>query len=197
MSGFSAHDDFGSHAPSTNSTLGLDHVFNWNAEPITEGPAPTLRLLPALAPFLRRPRSKVPVRDTDLVHRSTLRPREALRPFLGHRAKMPRIRFYNRRFASRAPMSRHYLWRLPAERRGKPADVRPRDRFRIDGVFAPLEFDRDAGPPCGHPASNGCALDGASPALGRSAATSRADARGGGKAPEPCRLAATSPNRTL
>jgi hypothetical protein len=32
-------------------------------------------------------------------------------------------------------------------------------------------FDRDAGPPCGHPASNGCALDGASPASGRSATT--------------------------
>lgn len=93
------------------------------------------RLLPALAPFLRRRRSKVPVRDTDLVHRWALPPRGALRPFLGHSAKMPRIRFYNRRFASRAPMSRHYLWRLPAERRGKPADVRPRDRFRIDGVL--------------------------------------------------------------
>jgi hypothetical protein len=66
MSGFSAHDDLGSHAPSTNSTLGLAHAFNWNAEPINEGPAPTLRLLPALAPFLRRRRSKGPRSGTPI-----------------------------------------------------------------------------------------------------------------------------------
>jgi hypothetical protein len=32
---------------------------------------------------------------------------------------MPRYRFYNRRFASRAPEIKHHFWRLPASRRGK------------------------------------------------------------------------------
>lgn len=41
---------------------------------------------------------------------------------------MPRNRFYNRRLASRAPASKHHLWRLPAARCGKPASARPRDR---------------------------------------------------------------------
>jgi hypothetical protein len=56
----------------------------------------------------------------------------------------------------------------------------------------------DAGPPCGHPASSSFALDGATPASGRSAATFLvALARGGFEAPPLCRLAGAPPNRTL
>jgi hypothetical protein len=41
----------------------------------------------------------------------------------------------------------------------KPADVRHRDRSPALGFR--LRLSCGAGPPCGHPASNGCALDGA------------------------------------
>ena len=51
---------------------------------------------------------------------------------------MPRNRFYNRRFTSRAPVRRHHLRRLPAERRGKPADVPLRDHPGARRVSAAL-----------------------------------------------------------
>jgi hypothetical protein len=50
---------------------------------------------------------------------------------------MPRIRFYNRRFASRAPMSKHHLWRLPAD---PPWETRRRSTSRslsTRGLFGP------------------------------------------------------------
>lgn len=63
---------------------------------------------------------------------------------------------------------KHHLWRLPVERRGKPADVRLRDPPRT-GLLTLSQAG--AGPPCGHPASSDTALDGATPASGPSAAT--------------------------
>jgi len=56
-------------------------------------PRTLLRGRPPLAPF----------RASGLLLRSTSRPRWALRLSLGRGDKMPRIRFYNRRFTSRAP----------------------------------------------------------------------------------------------
>jgi hypothetical protein len=54
---------------------------------------------------------------------------------LGRTVKMPRIRFYNRRSRHEHPQQ-HHLWRLPAERRGKPASSRLRDRGSSEGVAA-------------------------------------------------------------
>ena len=70
---------------------------------------------------------------------------------------MPRYRFYNRRFASRAPEIKHHFWRLPASRRGKTrrrstlGDAPGTRRFRH---FAQARAE----PPCGHSASNGFVL---------------------------------------
>jgi hypothetical protein len=128
-SGFSAHHSSGPHAPSTNSTFWgsiTDQLVK--VESITEGPAPAFRPLPARGTLLRGQLTTSPVPGYWPRPSLDSAPRGALRPFLGHSAKMPRIRFYNRRFASRAPMSKHHFWRPCAERRGKPADVRPRDR---------------------------------------------------------------------
>jgi hypothetical protein len=47
-------------------------------------------------------------------------PRGASRPFLGHSAKMPRIRFYNRRFASRAPATNTTFGDCPPSAVGNP-----------------------------------------------------------------------------
>jgi len=55
---------------------------------------------------------------------------------------------------------KHPFRRLPVKRCGKPANVRLRDRPWV-GWLAPGTSLNGAGPPCGHPTSNGCALDGA------------------------------------
>jgi hypothetical protein len=47
-------------------------------------------------------------------------PRGASQPFLGHSAKMPRIRFYNRRFASRAPATNITFGDCPPSAVGNP-----------------------------------------------------------------------------
>jgi len=78
---------------------------------------------------------------------------------------MPRIRFYNRRFASRAPMQTPPLEtasRAPWETRRRSTS-RPASDTAFGRVFEP-----GAGPPRGHPASSGPALDGATPASGPS-----------------------------
>jgi hypothetical protein len=125
-SGFSAHRSSGPHAPSTDSTLLGGSIKDQlvKVESITEGPAPAFRPLPARGTLLRGQLTTSPVPGCWPRPSLDSAPRGALRPFLGHSAKMPRIRFYNRRFTSRAPMSKHHLWRPSAERRGKPADVR-------------------------------------------------------------------------
>jgi hypothetical protein len=78
---------------------------------------------------------------------------------------MLRIRFYNRRFASRAPAvktppletSRRAPWVTP------PAFA---FEIRLEQGACPL-LEGDAGPPRGHPASSGSVLDGTAPASGR------------------------------
>jgi hypothetical protein len=145
----------------------LDHGPNrFKVGAVTEGPAPAFRPLPARSTLLRRPMTNCPVPGDWPRPSLDSAPRGALRPFLGHSAKMPRIRFYNRRFTSRAPMVKHHLSRPSAERRGKPADVRLRDRLLERGARSDAVSSGDAGPPCGHPASSGFALDGAMPASG-------------------------------
>jgi hypothetical protein len=103
------------------------------------------------------------------------------------------FRFYNRRCASRAPVENITFGdRLPSAV-GKPASVRLPDRHRTK-AFPPTEGD--AGPPCGHPASNGRALDGAPPASGRSTLTFMLFRRGvRGRASLLYRLAAAPSDR--
>jgi len=61
--------------------------------------------------------------------------------------------------------------------RGKPAGARIED---LANEAFPPSVREDAGPPCGHPASNGRAFDGARPALDRSAtAPALSRSRGG------------------
>lgn len=87
-----------------------------------------------------------------------------LAAFLGRAGKMPRIRFYNRRFTSRAPektslseTARRALWETRQRSSSRPSSEHlARTRALLNG----------AGPPCGHPASNGCALDGANAGFG-------------------------------
>ena len=92
-------------------------------------------------------------------------PRIALRRSSVAAAKMPRIRFYNRRsrheHPSETPLS-ETARRAPWETRRRSTSRPPSARgFR-------LLASSGAGPPCGHPTSDGCALDGALPASGSS-----------------------------
>jgi hypothetical protein len=148
VSGFSAHDNSGAHAPSTDSTLGsttdqrfkaslssrgrhrsFDLCLPWHPSATTMVDVPrsgtSISSGPALNPALPQGPDSGPAQGARPCatarggktsrHRFDSAPRGASRPFLGHSAKMLRTRFYNRRFASRAPMSKHHLWRLPAE----------------------------------------------------------------------------------
>jgi hypothetical protein len=86
--------------------------------------------------------------------------------------------------------SKHHLRRLSAERRGK---TRRRSPSRSSSVAAfPRFAEEDAGPPCGHPASDSRALDGALPASGPSTATLVALSRRVGRALLPCRRGSDS-----
>lgn len=113
---------------------------------------------------------------------------------------MPRARFYNRRSRHEHPR-KHPIWRLPAERRGKPADVRHRDRSSAIG-FRLLPWC-GAGPPCGHPTSNSLALDGATTgfrSLDSLLPTVMPDSprcHAEGEAPRLCRPKVPLSNRTL
>jgi hypothetical protein len=122
-------------------------------------------------------------------------PRGASRPFLDCSAKMPRIRFYNRRFTSRAPANEHHLWRLRPSAVGNPPAFDFETASGEHGSAASL--GGCAGPPRGHPTSSSCVLDGTPPASGWLAATSALARLGWGRAPQPCRLPVTPPNRTL
>jgi len=117
-----------------------------------------------------------------------------LAAYLGHIAEVLRIRFYNRRFAHEHPPRKHPLRRLPAERRGK---TRRRSASRSSSsVASPPPFAEDAGPPRGHPASNGSVLDGTSPASGREAAAP-ALSRGAGSSVAAFSAASRLAGRTL
>jgi len=131
-----------------------------------------------------------PVRASDLLRRSTPCPREALRLSSGTSPRCLEIRFYNRRFASRAPVetcSSESVRRAPWE--NPPAlDFSDRPWWHFG------RSEDDAGPPRGHPASNGRALDGALPASGLSTShASCAKAWGEGRASLLFRLA-TAPS---
>jgi hypothetical protein len=149
------------------------------------------------APFCGGQGPPAPFRATGLLHRSTLR---LARPHGQPSVAAPRCF----EFVSTTDVSRH---EHPCRNitlgdcRRAPWENPPTFDFQIacwtaDALGA-RESSGDAGPPCGHPASNSFALDGATPASGRSAATLARLARGGGEAPQLCRLAVASPSRTL
>jgi len=168
------------HAPSTASTLLLDH-----------GPTETLGTCDRGA--RARPCDRLLARSTLAAKRKThdlvqaggscsslgVAPSYRLTAFLGRTAKMPRNRFYNRRLASRAPVFEERPLRRPfTGRRGKPAGVRLRGRHDKPGVsaFVPVTAPDHLAviqPPAAH------VLDGTVPASGRSATTGRACARCG------------------
>lgn len=131
-----------------------------------------MRPLPALSTLLRRTMTTCPVPGDWPSPSLDSVPRSALRPALDHGAKMPRIRFYNRRFAPRAPMTNITFGDCPSSNCGKPASVRFRDRLLDCGRSWRSRFPR-ATPD--HLAvirtSNSSAFDDALPASGRSAAT--------------------------
>jgi hypothetical protein len=105
--------------------------------------------------------------------------------------KMPRIRFYNRRSRNEHPQQ-HHLWRPRRLPWVKPPATSSRilrtRRFR-------RTFVKDAGPPCGHPASNGRAFDGARPASDRSATATALSRDRGGEMPQLYRLTTNLPRR--
>jgi hypothetical protein len=91
---------------------------------------------------------------------------------------------------------KHHLRRLSAERRGVNPPTFDFEAIPDIAAFPP-SFGDGAGPPCGHPASNGHVLDGTPPASGWSTATFALARSGGGRAPQLYRLPATPSNRTL
>jgi hypothetical protein len=111
-------------------------------------------------------------------------PREALRLSSGAASRCLEIRFYNRCFTSRAPVETS-----PSETVCRaPWETRRRSPSRSSSIVAfPRFAEEDAGPPCGHPASDSRALDGALPASGPSTATLVALSRRVGRALLPCR----------
>jgi hypothetical protein len=170
----------GPRAPSTDSIFELDDGPTCSAGTITKGPAPTFRPLLARSTLLRSEKPRVSSRPVasavarlctswGLAAFPRTQRQDASNPLL-----QPTFRVTSTR-------DKHHLWRLPAERSGKPANARLRDRPRRRDVSA-VSSEDCAGPPCGHPASNSHVLDGTPPASGRPTAHLRARAlRSGGK----------------
>jgi len=110
-----------------------------------------------VAPLLRRKPSPIPSGAVGLLDRSPSRPRIASR-----RSSAVPTRCLESVSTTDVHVTstrrKHPFRRLPVERRGKPADVRLRDR----SSFVRLSPRRSsgAGPPRGHPTSDGHTLDG-------------------------------------
>jgi hypothetical protein len=158
------------HAPSTDSTLGS--IMGPTGSPVTttEGNARASRPLHTLCTLAAPRTADDPVRVTHLLRRWTPFPRRASRPSLGHVAKMPRIPFLQPTFHVTSTRRNITFGDHPPSAVGKPASVRLLGSSPGPSGL-PLLPEDDAGPPCGHPASNGLALDGALPASGRSTLT--------------------------
>jgi hypothetical protein len=115
-----------------------------------------------------------PVRTGRLQPSLDAEPRSASRLRLDIAVKMLRLRFYNRRFASRAPAKTSSLETTAAFRRviGITRENPPLLGIRIAALARRFRrsFERDAGPPRrfqrGHPASGGHVLDGTKTGFG-------------------------------
>jgi hypothetical protein len=195
VSGFSAHESSGSHAPSTNSILGsiTDQLF---ADPSPRGLRRPFGLCLPGAPFRE---------DNDHLPRSGRLAFSVARLCASFGlAASPRTQrqdasnpFLQPTFRATSTHDEHHLWRPPAERRGKPADVRHRDRLWSADALG-------AADPRTTPDHLAVIRPPAAPRL-TARRWLRADrlprscslARGGVEAPQLCRLAAASPSRTL
>ena len=107
-----------------------------------------------------------PVRASRLPVARRCAPRGASRPFLGCTAWVRRTRFYNRLSLTCTRRKNTLSGACPPSAVGKPAGVPLRDPPRRGSSPSSAA---DAGPPRGHPASDGSVLDGTSPASGRGA----------------------------
>lgn len=131
----------------------------------TEGPASVFRPPRARSTLAARRKIDDLVQATHLLRRSTSCPRKASRPFLGH------VRQDASNSVSTTDVSRHEhpgkhpLWRPSEEHRGV---TRRCSTSRIVlGSGRCRRAENDAGPPRGHPASNGRAFDDARAGFGR------------------------------
>jgi hypothetical protein len=138
--------------------LELDRGPTCSQDTLTEGPARVFRPLPARSTLAARRTITVPVRIGGLPLRWTSRLVPPCGVSLVASAKMPRIRFYNRRSRHEHPSETP----LPETARRAPWETRRRSTSRppFRRGFR-LSRSSGAGPPCGHPTSDGCALDGA------------------------------------
>jgi hypothetical protein len=138
--------------------LGLDRGPTCSQDTLTEGPARVFRPLPARS-TLAAPRTITgPVRNGGLPLRWTSRLVPPCGVSLVARAKMPRISFYNRRSRHEHPSETP----LPETARRAPWETHRRSTSRPPFRLGfRLSRSSGAGPPCGHPTSDGCALDGA------------------------------------
>jgi len=129
-----------------------------------------------------------PVRASRLPVARRCAPRGASRPFLGCTAWVRRIRFYNRLSLTCTRRKNTLFGACPPSAVGKPAGVPLRDPPRRGSSPSSAA---DAGPPRGHPASDGSVLDGTSPASGRGASRCARALRGedAGAFSAACRLA--------
>jgi hypothetical protein len=158
---------------------------------LTEGPAPAFRPLHARSTLLRGEGPSAPS-GPPAFPSLDVAPSYRLAAFLGRCAKMPRNRFYNRRFASTSTR-----WRSTTSGDSRRATVgnppaldfegRPRT-----GAFPPFRPSGGAGPPRGHPASGGLALRRRDAGFGPIGYPRSRRSAGGGRAPQPCRLAVCS-----
>lgn len=139
------------------STRSKDQLNRWT--PVTEGPAKTSRRLPALDTFA------APEKDH--------RPRSWSVPFsfAGHCASLPPCGVPRSRCQSASSSLLQPTFHVTSTRRNipfgdcPPSAVGNPPTFDIETALPALGLRLrpwcGAGPPCGHPASNGCALDGA------------------------------------
>jgi hypothetical protein len=130
---------------------------------------------PSTLPRGQRP--PAPFRAESLIHRSTSRPRKALRL-----SSVASPRCCESASTNRRSRHEHSRQTSPLETaRRAPWETRQRSTSRQarDGGVSAVSSRDCAGPPCGHPASSGHVLDGTPPASARSTAT-LAQARVGG-----------------
>jgi hypothetical protein len=138
--------------------FGLDRGPTCSPDTLTEGPARAFRPLPARSTLAARRTITAPVRIGGLPLRSTSRLVPPCGVSLVASAKMPRTRFYNRRSRHEHPSETP----LPETARRAPWETRRRSTSRPPSARGfRLWASSGAGPPRGHPASDGCALDGA------------------------------------
>ena len=120
-----------SHAPSTDSTFGLDRGPTYSPDTLTEGPAPAFRPLPARSTLAARRTITGPVRVGGLPLSLDVAPRTALRRFLGRERQDASNPFLQPTFTSRAPVGNTSFGDCPPSAVGNPPT------FDLETAFRP------------------------------------------------------------